>query len=129
MSNTDKRIKRAKNKAKQARLKKQKTQERSNQEQVVCVPPDVAEMFQTLPSVSSEYEAVPYLKKHVLSGAVLPHDVEMSVAILYVMYGNWRVLDSDAMYLSDLLMVAEQITEHPKFIEQFYQENGLLAQA
>lgn len=129
MSNTDKRIKRAKNKAKQARLQKQKTQERSNQEQVVRVPPDVVEMFQTLPSFSSEYEAVPYLKKHVLSVAVLPHDVEMSVAILYVMYANWKALDSDALYLSDLMMVAEQIAEHPKFIEQFYQENGLLAQA
>lgn len=126
MSNTDKRIKRAKNKAKQARLQKQKTQERSNQEQVVRVPQDVVEMFQTLPSFSSEYEAVPYLKKHVLSGAVLPNDVEMSVAILYVMYANWKALDSDALYLSDLMMVAEQIAEHPKFIEQFYQESGLV---
>ncbi|MEL4279037.1 hypothetical protein AAEH77_21200 [Shewanella xiamenensis] len=98
----------------------------ANQEQVVHVPPDIVEMFQTLPGFSSEYEAVPYLKKHVLSSAALPHDVEMSVAILYVMYGNWKVLDSDALYLSDLLMVAEQIAEHPKFIEQFYQENSLV---
>lgn len=54
---------------------------------MVHVPPDIVEMFQTLPGFSSEYEAVPYLKKHVLSSAALPHDVEMSVAILYVMYG------------------------------------------
>jgi hypothetical protein len=128
MSNTDKRTKRAKNKAKQARLQKQKTQERSNQEQVVLVPPDVVEMFQMLPSFSSEYEAVPYLKHHVLSSAAVLRDVEMSVAFLYVMYANWKALDSDALYLSDLMMVAEQIAEHPKFIEQFYQANDLLAQ-
>ncbi len=129
MSNSDKRTRRAKNKVKQARLQKQRTQQRANQEQIVRVPPDVIEMFQTLPGFNSEYESVPHLKKHVLTSAGVHRDLEMSVAILYVMYGYWKVSDSDSLYFADLIMLAEKIVEHPTFLEQFHMGNNLLVDA
>jgi len=119
MGNIDKRKERAKQKAKQVRLKKQKEREKVNNPTIVRVSPELLQLFETLPPPSPDYDSAPELRDYFETNATeSTSDIKMSVAIAYVMYGHWFTSGSDVIARSELLSLAQQIVESEKFLNK-----------
>ena len=127
MGNPDKRKKRSKAKAKLARVTKHEELTSKNDPQLVRISSEMVALFETLPSFSSTYDAVPYIRqfqKNINGKQFL--DSAKEVAVLYAMYGHWTISGSDVIFLSELLFAGDIVFENPIFQDKFYSEFPLL---
>ena len=123
MGNPDKRKRRSKEKAKLAGVDKHEKISSKKNPKIVQISSEMVELFKTLPSFSSTYEAVPYIRQFRKDKNSIQHpDNPEDVATLYAMYGHWTTTGSDTIYTSELLLAGQLIFENPLFKEKFYSE-------
>ena len=133
MTNIAKRKKRSKEKAKQARIKKQDTisqhkrifeESYLDSSYVDILEPDdeMINAFKELPLENNLYENVPLLKKVVLSNDCNDIYLFEKTAFYYVMYEDWLVAGGAGLPLA---LIAEQVSliaEDPLFLSYFNED-------
>lgn len=119
MAKVDKRLKRAKEKAKAARIKKQATKQELNGADIVILSPEMLTFFETLPPLDENFSCVPPIKEYVLKNKKISHsDADISVATMVVLYGHWFTTQINSLLQSELINHAMLIASAPKFIQQ-----------
>lgn len=117
MSNTDKRSKRAKNKAKKARLQKQKNIEKKNKVEMVSVGSDFLKLFQSLPKKDNPYELIPLFKEYLVENGSI--DIEAETAMLFVTHAFWLASGDKSFVLDDVEMIVSETLSNPEFFEYY----------
>ncbi|ENM3864627.1 hypothetical protein R7E51_17785 [Vibrio sp. Vb1166] len=120
MSNTDKRSKRAKNKAKKARLQKQKNIEKKNKVEMVSVGSDFLTLFQSLPKKDNPYELIPLFKEYLVENGSI--DIEAETAMLFVTHAFWLASGDKSFVLDDVKMIVSETLNNPEFLEYYDDE-------
>ena len=119
MKNQDKRIKRAKLKAKKARIIKHQNKTLSNRSsrEIVTIGGEFIALFESLPNFTSSYDSVPLIRQYYENSRQLSrfHDLEAGVAMIYVMYGHWFSSGSRKIDRKDLQDATDFMLEQPRF--------------
>lgn len=123
MSNKEKRAKRTKLKAKQARVNKNiaKTFVNSSTKDVTRISDDFIELFKKLPEPSPSFEFVPSIRKYCEEIAPTNEfeDFEASVGLISTMYVHWKTSGSNVLLDSELQTVGDLILDNEEFKNQF----------
>ncbi|MFA0016348.1 hypothetical protein AB4391_23835 [Vibrio lentus] len=120
MSNTDKRSKRAKNKAKKARLQKQKNIEKKNRVEMVSVGSDFLKLFKSLPKKDNPYDLIPLFKEYLVGNGSI--DIEAETAMLFVTHAFWLASGDKSFVLDDVEMIVSETLSNPEFFEYYDDE-------
>lgn len=125
MSSIDKRKKRAKNKAKKARLQKQKITEKKNEVATVRVGSEFLKLFQSLPKKDNPYELIPLFKEHLIENGSI--DMEIETAMLFVTHAFWLDSGEREFVLNDVKTMVNATLSNPEFFEYYegQQDNGV----
>lgn len=125
MSSIDKRKKRAKSKAKKARLQKQKVTEKKNEVAVVGVGSEFLKLFQSLPKKDNPYELIPLFKEYLIKNGSI--DVEAETAMLFVTHAFWLVSGEREFVLNYVETRVRETLSDPEFLEYYdgQQDGGI----
>ncbi len=117
MGNLDKRKKRAKDKAKKARLAKQ----RDNSIELVSVNEDLIIYCSSFQDIDSIYEMVPHIRDFTssLPGSDNLRDFEASVSVFFAMYVLFLRTGSMEINSKTLVSLGDQFLSDPNFISHF----------
>lgn len=121
MSKTDKRNKRAKNKAKKARLQKQINIEKKNKVEMVGVGGEFLKLFQSLPKKDNPYELIPLFKEYLVENGSI--DIEAETAMLFVTHAFWLASGDKFFVLDDVDMIVRETLSNPDFFEYYDNES------
>ena len=118
MSNKEKRAKRAKIKAKTARVIKQKESSKKTVNEVVFMSPEMISLFETLPTPTPEFLYI-YQLKVFASEKLNSDDLEGDVAGLSILYCHWFSTEGDRMLASELTSISANLVENDVFLKAF----------
>lgn len=122
MSNFDKRTKRARNKAKKARLQKQKIAEKKNYVDMIEVVSESLKFFQSLPTKDNQYELIPLFKEYIIKNGSI--DIEIETAVLFVTHALWFDSGEREFVLDDVEMIVRETLSNPEFFEYYDDKQG-----
>ncbi len=117
MSSTEKRKKRAKNKAKKARLQKQKITEKKNEVAMVGIGSEFFKLFQSLPRKDNPYDLIPLFKEYLTENGSI--DIEAETAMLFVTHAFWLASGEREFVLNDVEMIVSETLSNPEFFEYY----------
>ena len=126
MSNRTKRAKRAKIKAKNARIQKQnlKSELSPKRPEIVKMSAEFIELFNTLPDFSEGLACVPLIEAYVRNHPQMSlNDVEAGIATIFVFYGHWSTSGSDLIEKMELITTTNFILEKPEFLSSLSGSN------
>lgn len=122
MGNKEKKSRRAKLKAKQERLRRQKERLKVLVN-IAVISPELIELFKTFPApTSSDYRCVPLVADYVESeaGRMRTDDKVMSVAIFYAMYVHWYLTGENEIGQIELGSAADSLVMNENFLTQLH---------
>lgn len=120
MANREKRLKRAKLKAKNANIVKAKRQNKSSiktqNEQVIKISSKQISFFESLSSYENKFECIPAIKSWVMEQALsIPQDLEAVVANVLALFMLWDASGEETAEKTELIYLSSELLESSEF--------------